>query len=678
MLAPPDVIGECSNPTAIRRLSIREESAIRTKNKFDKEKSLFDLFTSLNVKSEEEFNGWLKMDPSQLPEIWAKYGQNWRVKLREYIEICVKTKRGRFDKPFYEIPYLERVIQSDCTDELHDPHPNDGAFYISEIFKQNDIDVRKFLDDVNSIICMNALVLRGPTTTGKSLIAKNIVKPYNYGTVSRDGDATAFYLQNLLDHEVALMEEPRISMATVQNFKELLAGSKLLVQVKNRGPRDLPRIPCIITTNRALWDDLTDAETGLGVAAFAVFTKLLKDYTDIVRGESQRTGLNLLKQSFLSAIVSGYSGRLYIDSSKLPEFRPFLDKYYLKEEDWDKAISAIVADFHNRGIYFSGRYDEKAKEYELQYQAQQALIKQSMSKNNNKDVDPPVLLSSLPKKLKLAGQAASAVAAMANMLPGPGAPLSTGEGKSSNPPPGDERAAEAGAIIPNDNHSLPREEWLFKGNMFHWTTIRFPIREIAQIPECDVFKPCGKYGDNDNIFLLDNLTMYPFTCWLNDTNSSDALDNADLAFGCYKKWRVKRVHYKLSQFRTVTTRTIATAGQNRTVTGEDSNGRILYASDQSGSVQFLSLDDSANSVDHVNTSDFIRSSIYMGGSKVRAKMLGNPLCWEDVKWMNENSVITLNYNFDDTYLGRTMWFKKLWNYTWSNTNKDKPWGRHNL
>ncbi|VDL57863.1 unnamed protein product [Hymenolepis diminuta] len=377
MLAPPDVIGECSNPTAIRRLSIREESAIRTKNKFDKEKSLFDLFTSLNVKSEEEFNGWLKMDPSQLPEIWAKYGQNWRVKLREYIEICVKTKRGRFDKPFYEIPYLERVIQSDCTDELHDPHPNDGAFYISEIFKQNDIDVRKFLDDVNSIICMNALVLRGPTTTGKSLIAKNIVKPYNYGTVSRDGDATAFYLQNLLDHEVALMEEPRISMATVQNFKELLAGSKLLVQVKNRGPRDLPRIPCIITTNRALWDDLTDAE------------------------------------------ISGYSGRLYIDSSKLPEFRPFLDKYYLKEEDWDKAISAIVADFHNRGIYFSGRYDEKAKEYELQYQAQQALIKQSMSKNNNKDVDPPVLLSSLPKKLKLAGQAASAVAAMANMLPGP-------------------------------------------------------------------------------------------------------------------------------------------------------------------------------------------------------------------------------------------------------------------
>ncbi|VUZ52539.1 unnamed protein product [Hymenolepis diminuta] len=41
----------------------------------------------------------------------------------------------------------------------------------------------------------------------------------------------------------------------------------------------------------------------------------------------------------------------------------------------------------------------------------------------------------------------------------------------------------------------------------------------------------------------------------------------------------------------------------------------------------------------------------MGGAKVRAACLGNPLFWEDVRWMNENSIVELDYQFDDTYLG---------------------------
>ncbi|KAL5961048.1 Initiator protein NS1 [Taenia solium] len=129
-------------------------------------------------------------------------------------------------------------------DVLHDPNPEEGAYYLNAIFTNNGICLSNFLQEVDNIICMkyprlNTLVLRGPTSTGKTLIAKNVVKPYNYGTVSRDGDATAFYLQNLLDHDVALMEEPHISMSTVQSFKELFAGSPLLVQVKNRAPRQL-------------------------------------------------------------------------------------------------------------------------------------------------------------------------------------------------------------------------------------------------------------------------------------------------------------------------------------------------------------------------------------------------------------------------------------------------------
>ncbi|VUZ50601.1 unnamed protein product [Hymenolepis diminuta] len=180
MLIPPEIIEECSSPTTLRRMNMNKEQALRTRNKFEREKSLFDLFKSLTIQSEEEFNEWLKMDPNQLPEIWAKYGQNWRIKLREYIEICVKTKRGRFHKPFYEITYLDMVFKTECPDTMHDPNPIEGARHFYAIFKENDINITEFLFNVNSIICMhhsrmNALVLRGPTTTGKSLIAKNIV-----------------------------------------------------------------------------------------------------------------------------------------------------------------------------------------------------------------------------------------------------------------------------------------------------------------------------------------------------------------------------------------------------------------------------------------------------------------------------------------------------------------------
>ncbi|VUZ50602.1 unnamed protein product [Hymenolepis diminuta] len=88
ILIPPDIVGECYNVTEMKRLNMREELAMKTRNKFERERSLFDLFKSLNIQFEEEFNEWLKTDPNQLPNIWAKYGQNWRTKLREYIDMC--------------------------------------------------------------------------------------------------------------------------------------------------------------------------------------------------------------------------------------------------------------------------------------------------------------------------------------------------------------------------------------------------------------------------------------------------------------------------------------------------------------------------------------------------------------------------------------------------------------
>ncbi|KAM3180155.1 hypothetical protein ACTXT7_016859 [Hymenolepis weldensis] len=687
-LPDSNALGDCSNATTMRRAKLREEEDIRKRGRYARERSLFDMFESMNIKSEQQFLEWLHSDPAQITEMWAKY-PNWEKKLQQYITVKFKVKKGIFDEPYNKIPYLDMVIATECSDDQHDPNPDEGAKYLYDIFRGNDINFGQFINEVDNILRqkyprINALVLRGPTTTGKTLIAKNIVKPYNYGTVSRDGDATAFYLQNLLDHDVALMEEPHISMTTVQNFKELFAGSPMMVQVKNKPPQELQRIPCIITTNQALTDNLIDSEAEpikrlmpdplflgvvpLGIAAFASFVRFCKELHGIGASARQRLGLEELHRD---------SGNYYIRREKLPFFPDWSYYHGLTEKDWDDSINLFIKEYREkRGINIRGIWDNLAEQEEKEFK-----IRQSMS-YIKEEHEPPV---SLGKKIKLAGHAAATAMSLGKMLVGSGGsgnepnPNSDpGNSSGSNDPSGSSRDLAPDGSTPSSAFRLPREEWLFKGNMFHWTTIRFPIRKIAQIPECDIFKNVHQYGDNDNIFLLDNLTMYPFTCWLSKEDSFDTLDDADLAFGCYKKWRVKRVHYKISQFRTVTTRQMVVAGQNKAVTGEDSNGRILYASDQSGCVQFLPINDNANSGAGVNTADFIRSSIYMGGVKVRAAAVGNPLYWEDVRWMNENSTVVLDYKFEDTYLGRTMWFKKLWNYTWSNDNKAKPWGRHNL
>ncbi|KAL5961051.1 Initiator protein NS1 [Taenia solium] len=190
--------------------------------------------------------------------------------------------------------------------------------FLHNIFRNNRIFLADFLQEVDNIICMkypriNTLVLRGPTSTGKTLLAKNIVKPYNYGTVSRDDDATAFYLQNLLDHDVALMEEPHIS-----------------------------------------------------------FVKLLQTIQAQRQGELRVQGLQLLKQHFLSALVKGESGRYHLDRDKLPDHKEWEERYEAQHEDYDEAITTLIEDLRKKDLYIYGSWDDKSKEYERQYLEREA------------------------------------------------------------------------------------------------------------------------------------------------------------------------------------------------------------------------------------------------------------------------------------------------------------------
>ncbi|VUZ50889.1 unnamed protein product, partial [Hymenolepis diminuta] len=334
--------------------------------------------------------------------------------------------------------------------------------------------------------------------------------------------------------------------------------------------------------------------------------KLLNDLANDRRAEEKRNGIIDLQKNLDANLIEGISGTHYVDFTKMPSRIDWTGKFGLEDNDWYKVIASWKADLIDRGYKFgSGLSWTKATEaYEQDYlhHYRKALEEhpsvtetpQYMS-HIKEEHEPPVILG---KKAKLAAEVPPSALALGKMV----LASSGGHGDPNDPvststlPPGephnDSREGTSQDIAASSAYRLPREEWLFKGNTFHWTTIRFPIRKIAQIPECDIFKNIYQYGENDNVFLLDNLTMYPFTCWLTTIDKWDTSNLADLAFGSYKKWRVKRVHYKISQFKTVTSRTMAVSGQNKIITGEDATGRILYASDQSGCVTFCPFDDS--------------------------------------------------------------------------------------
>ncbi|VUZ56480.1 unnamed protein product, partial [Hymenolepis diminuta] len=162
----------------------------------------------------------------------------------------------------------------------------------------------------------------------------------------------------------------------------------------------------------------------IGIAAFAALTKLLQTYTEQRRGQLKTQGLQELKTKFLDSLVKGDSSKYYLDRSKLPIFHEWSDVYALQGPDWDSAITALTADLKEKGIHI----DDKAKEAEAEYTKKHQEIQRQMNyiKEEHK---PPVMLSNVAKKLKLAGQAALAVAAMSNMIPGPGAPSSSEGGQ---------------------------------------------------------------------------------------------------------------------------------------------------------------------------------------------------------------------------------------------------------
>ncbi|VUZ44508.1 unnamed protein product [Hymenolepis diminuta] len=132
-----------------------------------------------------------------------------------------------------------------------------GKNWLMMVLNGNHIDIHEFLQDIKDIMDkrsmkMNTLCFLGETNTSKTLLANLITSHLTVGTVNRRDDQSQFPFDNLLNRTVGVMEEPKITNATKNDFKALLGGDRFEIDVKY-GPKEfLERIPIIATTNEDL------------------------------------------------------------------------------------------------------------------------------------------------------------------------------------------------------------------------------------------------------------------------------------------------------------------------------------------------------------------------------------------------------------------------------------------
>ncbi|VDP74476.1 unnamed protein product [Echinostoma caproni] len=182
--------------------------SVKRKNRID---YLSDLVEEHDARSLLELKNSLSF--ADRKSLYAEHGNQWK----EAAELCIEA-------------YCESLRQKQQNTRF-------------ETYIQENNHTRLCSLPEDTTMGMQCIVL------GKSLFLSLIVDNYIYGTVQRSGDHSQFFLMNLLSKAVALMEEPRITPGTVNDFKELLGGKPFDVHVKHSKDERLYRLPVLISSN---------------------------------------------------------------------------------------------------------------------------------------------------------------------------------------------------------------------------------------------------------------------------------------------------------------------------------------------------------------------------------------------------------------------------------------------
>ncbi|TGZ74160.1 hypothetical protein CRM22_001091 [Opisthorchis felineus] len=248
---------DCATLLRDERGSRQKHNNITRKRRLD---LMRELVTAYDARSYNEL--YMKLSVEHTDDIYAEYGPTWKETADHAIanyckKIIIEQQTMTFDE-ILRSNHHSRTCQ-------HPGNTIDGERWLDQLMLVNNINKKEMLHSLTLVMNKtmkrkNAFVIEGPTTTGKTLFVKLIAENYVYGTVQRSADHSPFFLMNLLNKTLALMEEPRITQLTVNDFKELLGGNPFDIHVKHQKDERLDRLPVLITTNNRLTYYVLDSD----------------------------------------------------------------------------------------------------------------------------------------------------------------------------------------------------------------------------------------------------------------------------------------------------------------------------------------------------------------------------------------------------------------------------------
>ena len=210
-----------------------------------------------HVKTIGQFMRIINMD-----EFKTLYGlsSSFKERVRTIIEYRSTQRKVKLNKEsFWETYYNEYL-----NDDTHTMTENEA--WLALLFKKNKIKLAEFLAWVEIIADrhltkVNTLLLFGKTTSGKTLILESILQLKEPTKLSAMNNNSPFYLAQLLNSNLGVMEEITVSEANQDDFKKLLGGEVMHVPVKYQNtPEILHRVPIFASTNNRLGGFLADGD----------------------------------------------------------------------------------------------------------------------------------------------------------------------------------------------------------------------------------------------------------------------------------------------------------------------------------------------------------------------------------------------------------------------------------
>ena len=140
----------------------------------------------------------------------------------------------------------------------------DGVYYsvkesknwIRRICRHNNWSVNDFVNDIKAVMMRenqkkNCLFFKGPSNAGKSTIATSIRDGWlSVGQVTR---SDTFLFMDCVDRQLVFQEECIVKQETVDDWKRMMEGACMKVDIKNKEPKNMRRTPVLVCSNTEPW-----------------------------------------------------------------------------------------------------------------------------------------------------------------------------------------------------------------------------------------------------------------------------------------------------------------------------------------------------------------------------------------------------------------------------------------